>query len=30
MFGQNKKDGMDSKEFKMYVFGSIVPLYPTV
>jgi hypothetical protein len=28
MFGQNKKGGMDSEEFKKYVLGSIVQLYP--
>jgi hypothetical protein len=28
MFGQNKKGGMDSKEFKKCVLGSIVLLYP--
>ncbi len=28
-FGQIKKGGMDSKEFKKYALESIVPLYPT-
>jgi hypothetical protein len=28
-FGQNEKGGMDSNEFKKYVLGSIIPLYPT-
>ncbi len=28
-FGQNKKGGMDSKEFKKNILGLIVPLYPT-